>query len=200
MFRRLFWNLFCFRIAVRHVFGMKMGQVIEGKRGMNRRWESALYFILGIVCMGIAQAVLTRGMSGAKSDAVERVPTGSESGFGVTDNLRRIGLAIVLGAVFFAILLAVQWYFSKFMLSPYARNWFFMSDRVFGYNFPKGEWQTQFWRLDPNNPNAVPITVSSRSLLLSRAQVPGSDSSSVVGCERSADEGRTFLNRRRSAV
>jgi hypothetical protein len=88
---------------------------------------------------------------------------------GVRGILRRIGLAILLGAVFFAILILVQWYFSKFMLSPYARNWFFMSDRVFGYNFPKGEWQTQFWRLDPGKPNADPITISSIVVTLALA-------------------------------
>jgi hypothetical protein len=80
---------------------------------------------------------------------------------GVRGILKRIALAVLLGAVFFGILILVQWYFSKFMLSPYARNWFFMSDRVFGYNFPKGDWQTQFWRLDPGKPNADPITILS---------------------------------------
>jgi hypothetical protein len=80
---------------------------------------------------------------------------------GVRGVLRSIALAILLGAVFFAILILAQWYFSKFMLSPYARNWFFMSDRVFGYSFPKGDWQTQFWRLDPSKPNVDPITISS---------------------------------------
>jgi len=85
---------------------------------------------------------------------------------GVRDKFQRIALAILLGAVFFVILITVQWFFSKFMLSPYARNWFFMGDRVFGYNFPKGEWQTQFWRLDPNKPNADPITISSIAITL----------------------------------
>jgi hypothetical protein len=80
---------------------------------------------------------------------------------GVRGFFRSIALAILLGAVFFGIFILVQWYFSKFMLSPYARNWFFMSDRVFGYSFPKGEWQTQFWRLDPGNPNFDPLTISS---------------------------------------
>jgi hypothetical protein len=88
---------------------------------------------------------------------------------GVRGVLRRIALAILLGTVFFVILIAVQWYFSKFMLSPYARNWFFMSDRVFGYNFPKGDWQTQFWRLDPGKPNADPITISSIVVTLALA-------------------------------
>jgi hypothetical protein len=85
---------------------------------------------------------------------------------GVRGILKRIALAVLLGAVFFGILILVQWYFSKFMLSPYARNWFFMSDRVFGYSFPKGDWQTQFWRLDPNKPNADPITISSVLVIL----------------------------------
>jgi len=102
-------------------------------------------------------------------DTVERVPTGSEPRFIERGKLRRIGLAVILGAVFFAVLIGVQWYFSKFMLSPYARNWFFMSDRVFGYNFPKGEWQTQFWRLDPTKPNADPITISSIAVTLALA-------------------------------
>jgi hypothetical protein len=88
---------------------------------------------------------------------------------GLMGILRQIGLAIILGTVFFAILILVQWYFSKFMLSPYARNWFFMSDRVFGYNFPKGEWQTQFWRLDPSKSNADPITLLSVPVTLAFA-------------------------------
>jgi len=85
---------------------------------------------------------------------------------GVRGVFRRVVLAIVLGAVFFAILIAVQWYFSKFLLSSSARNWFFMSDRVFGYNFPRGDWQTQFWRLDPKKPNADSITISSITITL----------------------------------
>jgi hypothetical protein len=67
--------------------------------------------------------------------------------------LRRIGLAILLGAVFFAVLLGVQWFFSEFMLSPRAENWFFMGNRVWGYNAPAGDWHTQYWRLDSNRPD-----------------------------------------------
>jgi hypothetical protein len=120
------------------------------------------------------------GESYAPANANTRVAVNSLSPFmaaparcgesaGVRGILRRIGLAILLGAVFFAILIAVQWYFSKFMLTPYARNWFFFGDRVFGYNFPKGEWQTQFWRLDPSKPNADPITISSIIVTLALA-------------------------------
>jgi len=90
---------------------------------------------------------------------------------GVRGMFRRIALALVLGVVFFAIFIAVQWYFSEFMLSPYARNWFFMSDRMFGYNFPKGEWQMQFWHVDPQKPNVDPITISSIAIILGLATV-----------------------------
>ncbi len=84
---------------------------------------------------------------------------------------RGIGLAVVLGAAFFAVLIAVQWYFSKFMLSPHARNWFFMGDRVFGYNFPKGDWQAEFWHTDPRKKNADPITTSAIAIILAFASV-----------------------------
>jgi hypothetical protein len=99
--------------------------------------------------------------NGANSLSPLAGPARSGEWAGVTGILRSIGLAIILGAVFFAILIVVQWHFSKFMLSPYARNWFFMSDRVFGYNFPKGEWQNQFWRVDPSKHDADPITIFS---------------------------------------
>jgi hypothetical protein len=79
---------------------------------------------------------------------------------------RRIGLAIILGAAFFAVFIAVQWYFSKFMLSSHARNWFFMGDRNFGYNFPKGDWQTEFWHTDPHRKNADPLTISAIAIIL----------------------------------
>lgn len=85
--------------------------------------------------------------------------------------LNRVVLAFLLGAVFFAVLIAVQWFFSKFMLSPYARNWFFMGDRVFGYNFPKGEWQTRFWHVDPSRPDADPLTLSAGLITLALASL-----------------------------
>jgi hypothetical protein len=88
---------------------------------------------------------------------------------GAESKFQRIALAVVLGTLFFAILIAFQWYFSKFLLSPYARNWFFFADRVFGYNFPRGDWQTQFWRLDPSKSNADLITISSIAITLALA-------------------------------
>jgi hypothetical protein len=93
----------------------------------------------------------------------------ASKGISVKGIFRGIGLAILLGVAFFAILIAAQWYFSKFMLSSHAKNWFFMGDRVFGYNFPKGDWQTEFWHTDPHKKNADLITVSSVAIILGLA-------------------------------
>jgi hypothetical protein len=56
----------------------------------------------------------------------------------------RIALAVALGAVFFAVLLAVQWSFSEFLLSRYARNWFFAADQ-WTYRARPGAWRHNFW-------------------------------------------------------
>ena len=62
------------------------------------------------------------------------------------DGLRRIVLAVVLGSVFLMVLLAVQWFFAEFLLSPRANNWFFAGDRYWGYGAKPGAWRTEFWR------------------------------------------------------
>lgn len=58
--------------------------------------------------------------------------------------------AVVIGAVFFGLLLAVQWYFSEFLLSPAARNAFFAADRRWSYGVTRGPWQYQYWYQDVN--------------------------------------------------
>jgi hypothetical protein len=78
---------------------------------------------------------------------------------GTKGMLRRVGLAIGMGAAFLAVLIAVQWHFSAFLLSPYADNWFFMSDRIWSYSFRPGEWQDRFWRIDPNEPRFDPLNL-----------------------------------------
>jgi hypothetical protein len=66
--------------------------------------------------------------------------------------LQRIGrrhdwlLAMALGAGFVALLLAVQWYFGEFLLSPAARNYFFAADQ-WAYLAQPGDWRYRFWRL-----------------------------------------------------
>lgn len=73
---------------------------------------------------------------------------------------RNAVLAIVLGAAFLAVFVAVQWHFSAFLLSPYADNWFFMSDRIWSYSFQRGEWQDRFWRVDPTERRYDPLNLS----------------------------------------
>jgi hypothetical protein len=56
-------------------------------------------------------------------------------------------LALVLGAAFIVVLLAVQWFFADFLLSPLARNYFFAAGQ-WGYNEGPGDWYYRFWELD----------------------------------------------------
>jgi len=72
---------------------------------------------------------------------------------------RRVALAVVLGAIFLAFFLPVQWFFSIFLLSPLADNWFFAGDRIWGYGSSLGAWTTQFWHTDPSNAKADLLTL-----------------------------------------
>jgi hypothetical protein len=58
---------------------------------------------------------------------------------------RQILIALVLGTVFLAIFIPVQWSFSKFLISPRAENWFFMGDRIWGYGNSRGDRWHEFW-------------------------------------------------------
>jgi hypothetical protein len=79
-------------------------------------------------------------------------------GGGRGGKLWRLALAFILGAVFLGILLGVQWFFSEFLISPRARNWFFLGNRVWGYGLRPGDWQTRFWHVDPTKPEADVLT------------------------------------------
>jgi hypothetical protein len=80
--------------------------------------------------------------------------------------IRRLVLATVLGIAFFAVLLGVQWFFAEFMISPRANNWFFMGNRVWGYNVRAGDWQTRFWHMDLSHPDADPLKTSKIAIIL----------------------------------
>ena len=54
-------------------------------------------------------------------------------------------LVLVAGSVFFALFLVTQWFFSAFLISHAAENWFFAADRHWGYRERMGEWHWQFW-------------------------------------------------------
>lgn len=74
---------------------------------------------------------------------------------------KRVGVALLLAAVFLAIFMPVQWFFAIFLLSPNAENWFFVGNRVWSYGDNIGSWTTQFWRINPSNPEASILTFSS---------------------------------------
>jgi hypothetical protein len=73
-------------------------------------------------------------------------------------------LALVLGAVFLVVFLAVQWFFSEFLLSSLARNWFFAGNRVWSYGDHIGDWTTRFWNVDPSDDDANLLTLSALAI------------------------------------
>jgi hypothetical protein len=56
-------------------------------------------------------------------------------------------LAVALGAVFVAVVLALQWPFADFLLSPAARNRVFVADH-WSYSSTLGPWRYRYWDLD----------------------------------------------------
>ena len=57
-------------------------------------------------------------------------------------------LALALGVAFCALIFAVQWPFSVFLLTPEADNWFFGGRQHWPYSSNPGPWMNSFWRLD----------------------------------------------------
>ncbi len=68
--------------------------------------------------------------------------------------LKTLGLALLLGGLFLGILMAVQWYFAKFLLSPAADNWFFGGNRYWPYSSRPGIYRQEFWRVEKSNMNS----------------------------------------------
>lgn len=74
--------------------------------------------------------------------------------FGIDVLRQRLGtvrewrLAAVLSLAFVGLFFSVQWFFSRFMLSPYSHNWFFAGDRIWAYSVRPGDWQYEFWHQD----------------------------------------------------
>jgi hypothetical protein len=68
--------------------------------------------------------------------------------------LRDWFLALCCGAAFLGLFLGTQWFFSKFLISPAADNWFFAGDRHWGYTENLGPWRHQFW--SETNPKMDP--------------------------------------------
>jgi hypothetical protein len=83
---------------------------------------------------------------------------------GAAAGWKRMVLALVLGAVFLAVFVPVQWFFAKFLISPQADNWFFVGNRVWSYGNQLGDWTTRFWRVNPSDSDANLLTLSAMSL------------------------------------
>ena len=72
--------------------------------------------------------------------------------FAIDLSMRRLSgrdwlLALVAGLTFVAVMLAVHWWWSEFLLTPYARNPVFGADH-WDYNAQLGDWRYRFWRGD----------------------------------------------------
>jgi hypothetical protein len=73
---------------------------------------------------------------------------------------RRVGMAVLLGTIFLAVFAVVQWLFAEFLISPHASNWFFMSDRIWGYSSTNGSWHHEFWNSDSDQFNFRAVAFS----------------------------------------
>jgi hypothetical protein len=84
---------------------------------------------------------------------------------------RRVALALALGASFVAVFFVCQWFFSEFLLTPRADNWFFAGNRYWGYASSPSRFATKFWFVTPNAPNFNPF--NGRAAMISWALASG---------------------------
>jgi hypothetical protein len=54
-------------------------------------------------------------------------------------------LVFAAASVFLGLFILTQWFFAAFLISPSAANWFFASDRDWGYREGPGDWHWKFW-------------------------------------------------------
>ena len=59
----------------------------------------------------------------------------------------------------------MQWYFSKFLLSPAADNWFFAGNRYWWYFSQPGDWMHEFWHNNHFPKNPLTVATFMRALL-----------------------------------
>lgn len=80
-------------------------------------------------------------------------------------------LALVIGACFVILMVAINWFWADFLMSPAARNFFFGADH-WDYSSRPGPWQYQFWNLDgPNGTWSTPAFVSGVAIAIVTAIV-----------------------------
>src|SRR5206468_320720 len=81
--------------------------------------------------------------------------------------LRRAGrnrdwiLSVAAGLAFPALFFVVQWFFTEFLLTPHARNFFFGGDQ-WDYSSRLGPWRYEFWRIasDPVTARGLAIAAA----------------------------------------
>ena len=79
-------------------------------------------------------------------------------------------IVLSCAVAFFALFLGTQWFFSEFMLTPAANNWFFGGDQHWGYTENLGSWRHEFWS-ETNPKNHPPLTASEMGAAFLRAFV-----------------------------
>jgi hypothetical protein len=82
-------------------------------------------------------------------------------------------LAAALGLVFVSLLVAVQWYFGEFLLSPAARNFLFAADQ-WPYMVKPGAWQHRFWRVPKDAAGNLDAVALARGLAFAALFAMGS--------------------------
>src|SRR6184192_3575824 len=81
--------------------------------------------------------------------------------------MRRVGpgrdwiLSVAAGLAFLAVFCVVQWFFTEFLLTPHARNFFFGGDQ-WDYSSRLGPWRYEFWRIasDPVTARGLAIAAA----------------------------------------
>jgi hypothetical protein len=73
---------------------------------------------------------------------------------------RDIVIVTLCATAFVALFAFTQWHFSKFLLGPYADNWFFAADRHWGYMDRMSDWRGKFWD-SPGSGDHPPIVLAS---------------------------------------
>jgi hypothetical protein len=70
--------------------------------------------------------------------------------------------AVLVAVAFLGLFLAAQWFFSEFLISSAARNWFFAGDRIWEYSSNPGPYRYRFWEpdIDPMTLRALGIALA----------------------------------------
>ncbi len=68
-------------------------------------------------------------------------------------------LALLGGVTFVAVFFVTQWFFAEFLLTPYARNYWFGVDQ-WDYSVRLGPWRYRFWRIDRDPVTAAKLGIA----------------------------------------